>query len=65
VSPELTWLLVAACLVATIPAGLRWLRVAQREHYLPGEVTRFALRWWFESMPVNRYIDTFSLVGIP
>ena len=25
--------------------GLRWLRVAQREHYLAGSVTRFALRW--------------------
>ena len=25
---------------------MRWLRVAQREHYLPGSVTRFALRWW-------------------
>ncbi|MEY2468982.1 MAG: UDP-N-acetylmuramoyl-tripeptide--D-alanyl-D-alanine ligase, partial [Actinomycetota bacterium] len=25
--------------------GLRWLRVAQREHYLPWSVTRFALRW--------------------
>jgi UDP-N-acetylmuramoyl-tripeptide--D-alanyl-D-alanine ligase len=27
-------------------AALRWLRVAQREHYLPGSVTRFAGRWW-------------------
>ena len=27
-------------------AGLRWLRVAQREHYLAGEVTKFAIRWW-------------------
>jgi UDP-N-acetylmuramoyl-tripeptide--D-alanyl-D-alanine ligase len=27
-------------------AGLRWLRVAQREHYLPGSATRFAWRWW-------------------
>ena len=27
-------------------AGLRWLRVAQREHYLPGSTTRFAQRWW-------------------
>ena len=27
-------------------AGVRWLRVAQREHYLPGSVTRFAFRWW-------------------
>jgi UDP-N-acetylmuramoyl-tripeptide--D-alanyl-D-alanine ligase len=37
---------VAAGLVATVAAGLRWLRVAQREHYLPGSVGRFALRWW-------------------
>src|SRR5690606_19542789 len=35
----------AALLVAGVAAGLRWLRVAQREHYLP-VVTRFALRWW-------------------
>lgn len=27
-------------------AGLRWLRVAQREHYLAGSTTRFAARWW-------------------
>src|SRR5436190_20174028 len=31
---------------ATGFAGVRWLRVAQREHYLPGSVTRFAFRWW-------------------
>jgi hypothetical protein len=24
----------------------RWLRIAQREHYLPASVTRFAIRWW-------------------
>jgi len=28
---------------------VRWLRVAQREHYLPGAVTRFAVRWWTSS----------------
>lgn len=27
-------------------AMLRWLRVAQREHYLAGSVSRFAWRWW-------------------
>ena len=43
---QMIWALVAACLVATIPAGLRWLRVAQREHYLPGAVATFAGRWW-------------------
>src|SRR4051794_37475335 len=40
---------VAVSLVAIVAAGLsgvRWLRVAQREHYLPGSVTRFAVRWW-------------------
>jgi UDP-N-acetylmuramoyl-tripeptide--D-alanyl-D-alanine ligase len=27
-------------------ALLRWLRVAQREHYLAGSATKFARRWW-------------------
>jgi UDP-N-acetylmuramoyl-tripeptide--D-alanyl-D-alanine ligase len=37
----------AACLVASALAAVRWLRVAQREHYLPGACTRFAVRWWW------------------
>ncbi len=37
---------VAGCLAGAGAAGLRWLRVAQREHYLPGSATRFAWRWW-------------------
>ncbi|MDQ1436964.1 MAG: UDP-N-acetylmuramoyl-tripeptide--D-alanyl-D-alanine ligase [Acidimicrobiaceae bacterium] len=37
-------LLVA--LAATAAGGLRWLRVAQREHYLAGSTSRFAWRWW-------------------
>ncbi|HUP87108.1 MAG TPA: Mur ligase family protein [Acidimicrobiales bacterium] len=43
----MTWIALAACVVATALAGLRWLRVAQREHYLVGSCTRFAVRWWF------------------
>ena len=39
-------LAVVAGLAAATTAALRWLRVAQREHYLPGAVSRFALRWW-------------------
>lgn len=27
-------------------AWLRWLRVVQREHYVPGSATQFAVRWW-------------------
>lgn len=37
---------LAACAVAVVLSGLRAVRVAQREHYLPGAVTRFAARWW-------------------
>lgn len=35
-----------ATALAFVPAALRWLRVAQREHYLAGSVTRFAARWY-------------------
>jgi UDP-N-acetylmuramoyl-tripeptide--D-alanyl-D-alanine ligase len=37
------------CTAAAVLSGARWLRVAQREHYLAGEVTRFAWRWWRSS----------------
>src|SRR5580698_11356432 len=46
------WLVLGLCGLATVPAGIRWLRVAQREHYIPGSVSRFALRWW-RSRPSN------------
>lgn len=55
----MTHLAVLACLVATALAGLRWLRVAQREHYLAGSCTRFALRWW-----VGLGFNTLLAVGI-
>ncbi len=41
----MTWALAGVAALAAVPAGLRWLRVAQREHYLAGEVTRSAARW--------------------
>jgi len=44
------WLGVAAGIVASVPAGLRWLRVIQREHYLAGSTSRFAVRWWRSSV---------------
>jgi UDP-N-acetylmuramoyl-tripeptide--D-alanyl-D-alanine ligase len=37
---------VVVGVAAALPAGIRWLRVAQREHYLPGSVSRFGIRWW-------------------
>jgi UDP-N-acetylmuramoyl-tripeptide--D-alanyl-D-alanine ligase len=43
---------VGTCVLSTALAGLRWLRVAQREHYLADSASRFAVRWW-TSAPVN------------
>lgn len=36
---------VVAALGSTALGGLRWLRVSQREHYLPGRATRIAVLW--------------------
>ncbi len=53
---------LACTLAALVPAALRWLRVAQREHYLAGSVTRFALRWW-RSRPLNLCAALAGLAG--
>lgn len=45
----LNTVLVVLCLAATLVASPRWLRVAQREHYVPKAVTTFAARWWGSS----------------
>ena len=50
-------------LMAAIPAALRFLRVAQREHYLPGSTTRFAVRWWTVS-PINLVMALVAIGGI-
>ncbi|MDQ6910277.1 MAG: Mur ligase family protein [Actinomycetota bacterium] len=42
--------LLAGALAAGL-ATVRWARVAQREHYIPGATTRFATRWWFRRPP--------------
>ncbi|MEY2477547.1 MAG: UDP-N-acetylmuramoyl-tripeptide--D-alanyl-D-alanine ligase [Actinomycetota bacterium] len=59
----MTALAIAVNLVGTALAGLRWLRVAQREHYLPGSASRFALRWWFGLGP-NRLLALAVVVGL-
>lgn len=37
---------LAVSVAGIVLADLRWLRVAQREHYLAGAVARQAWRWW-------------------
>lgn len=58
------WLLCVAGLVGAAPCLVRWIRVAQREHYLPGSVLRFAGRWWLRSGPVNLGLAFLGLVGV-
>ncbi|MEX2132749.1 MAG: hypothetical protein WEB67_01310, partial [Acidimicrobiia bacterium] len=57
------WLLAGACALAAIPAGLRWLRIAQREHYLAPAASRFALRWW-SSGPYNPLLLAVAVAGV-
>jgi UDP-N-acetylmuramoyl-tripeptide--D-alanyl-D-alanine ligase len=54
---------LAAVVLAAAASALRWLRVAQREHYLAGSATRFAMRWWF-GQSQNRLLAVAVLVGL-
>jgi len=58
----MTWALVVWSVVAAWIGGLRWLRVAQREHYLPG-VTRFAGVWWLVDW-TNMGMFGVGLIGV-
>jgi UDP-N-acetylmuramoyl-tripeptide--D-alanyl-D-alanine ligase len=53
---------MVVALAATGAAGLRWLRVAQREHYLPGAVSTFAWRWW--SLGPNAILLLAWILGV-
>ena len=56
------WSVIVACGLAAIPAGLPWLRTAQREHYLPLSVTRFSLRWGMARV-ANMGLGTLAAVA--
>ncbi|MGO8876086.1 MAG: Mur ligase family protein [Acidimicrobiales bacterium] len=53
---------LVVALAGVIAASLRWLRVAQREHYLAGSATRFAARWW-RSTPAEAAWLSAGLAG--
>lgn len=54
---------LVAGLAATVVGAPRWLRLAQREHYLPGSVGRFALRWW-ALPPFNPLLASVSVAAL-
>jgi UDP-N-acetylmuramoyl-tripeptide--D-alanyl-D-alanine ligase len=53
-------LALSVCALAL--AYVRWFRVAQREHYLPGSTSRFARRWW-TSGPLNLALGAVGAAG--
>jgi UDP-N-acetylmuramoyl-tripeptide--D-alanyl-D-alanine ligase len=57
---------VITLVIAVIALGVgapRWLRLSQREHYLPGGVSRFALRWW-TLLPWNPLIGALVVASL-
>ncbi|MGE0309171.1 MAG: Mur ligase family protein, partial [Acidimicrobiia bacterium] len=58
------WAIVAVLGLGAIAlADLRWMRVAQREHYLPPSTLVFAKRWWTSSL-VNILLITVAGASI-
>lgn len=62
----LSGLLCAAGVAGGSSAGLRWLRVSQREHYIPGRVLVFAWRWWLggSAQWVNKLWALLAILGV-
>ncbi len=56
-------LVIALGATAAVAATIRWVRVAQREHYLAGSVIRFVGRWWARG-PLDVSIATIALGGV-
>jgi UDP-N-acetylmuramoyl-tripeptide--D-alanyl-D-alanine ligase len=57
------WPVLFAAVLGAGVASVRWLRIAQREHYLPPAVTRFAWRWWNTST-VNQVLGAAAVLGV-
>lgn len=53
--------MILLAFVASVVASLRWLRVSQREHYVPGWVSRFAWRWW--RLGWNAVLGVVAILG--
>lgn len=49
--------------LASVAAVVRWMRVAQREHYLPRSTLRFVGRWWVRAGWVNRMLAAVGLAA--
>jgi UDP-N-acetylmuramoyl-tripeptide--D-alanyl-D-alanine ligase len=55
-------IVVAATTAGGFFSFARWIRIAQREHYLPGSTSRFAARWWM-ARPLSMLTAVFAVFG--
>jgi len=60
----LTAPLILLPLLAVVIADLRWLRVMQREHYIPGSCTTVALRWARKRAPNQVLAPVLGLAAV-
>ena len=63
VSPAVAAAVAVALVAATVVSALRWLRVCQREHYLPGSTSTFFQRWQWSS-PANTAATVAKVVTV-
>ncbi len=64
ISIEYSYLGAAVGILVSVASSLRWLRVAQREHYIPGYTSRFAVRWFSDwQRPINPVFALASLLA--
>lgn len=59
----MTAAIFVVALLAIALSDIRWLRVAQREHYLPGAVSPFMRRWW-TSTPLGTAMLVVAIGGL-
>lgn len=61
---EYSYLGATVGIVVSVISSFRWLRVAQREHYIPGYTSRFAIRWFSDwQRPINPILASASLLA--
>jgi UDP-N-acetylmuramoyl-tripeptide--D-alanyl-D-alanine ligase len=53
----------ASTMAAALAGSPRWLRIAQREHYIAGSVSRFAIRWWASSY-LNKTLGAMLVLAL-
>ncbi|TAN24827.1 MAG: hypothetical protein EPN30_06385, partial [Actinomycetota bacterium] len=59
-----SYLAAIVSMVAVLISSVRWLRVAQREHYIPGYTSRFALRWYLDRYRIlNPLLGAVALIA--